>query len=40
MINVSRYCRGDVELWSYSVGRLVNNRDWWHVSDVLTDLYH
>ena len=27
---------GDVELWSYSVGRLVNNRDWWRVSDVLT----
>jgi hypothetical protein len=23
-------------LWSYSVGRLVNNRDWWRVSDVLT----
>ena len=27
---------GDVEIWSYSVGRLVNNRDWWRVSDVLT----
>jgi hypothetical protein len=36
---------GDVKIWSYSVGRfvwshsggrLVNNRDWWRVSDVLT----
>jgi hypothetical protein len=36
VINVSGYCRtsADVELWSYSVGRLVNNRDWWRVSDV------
>jgi hypothetical protein len=23
-----------VRMWSYSVGRLVNNRDWWRVSDV------
>ena len=38
MINVSGYCRTTVEMWSYgaSVGRLVNNRDWWRVSDVLT----
>jgi translation initiation factor IF-1 len=27
---------GDVELRSYSVGRLLNNRDQWRVSDVLT----
>ena len=32
---LSCHC-GDVELWSYSVGRLMNNRDWWRVSDVLT----
>ena len=32
---LSCHC-GDVELWSYSVGRLMTNRDWWRVSDVLT----
>ena len=36
VINVSRYCRTTVELWSHSVGRLENNRDWWRASDVST----
>ena len=29
------YDCGDVGLWSYSFGLLVNNHDWWRVSDVL-----